>query len=46
MDFTVPLNHIPPLLVRLYVKAKMDIAVARLGLLGVWRSLWEGNQRP
>jgi len=27
-------------------QAKIDIAAARLGLLGVWRSLWDGNQRP
>ena len=27
-------------------QAKIDIVAARLGLLGVWRSLWEGNQRP
>lgn len=25
---------------------KIDVAAAQLGLLGVWRSLWEGNQRP
>jgi hypothetical protein len=27
-------------------QVKIDIAAARLGILGVWRSLWEGNQRP
>lgn len=27
-------------------QARIDIAAARLGLLGVWRSVWEGNQRP
>jgi hypothetical protein len=39
MRFTMPLNHIPPLLVRLHVKAKTDIVVARLGLLGVRHTL-------
>ncbi len=27
-------------------QAKIDIAAAQLRLLGVWRSLWESNQRP
>ncbi|WP_420628134.1 hypothetical protein [Candidatus Leptofilum sp.] len=27
-------------------QARIDVAAAQLGLLGVWRSLWEGNQRP
>lgn len=25
---------------------KIDIAATRSGLLGIWRSLWESNQRP
>jgi hypothetical protein len=27
-------------------QARIDVAASRLGLLGVWRSQWEGNQRP
>ncbi|MAT98682.1 MAG: hypothetical protein CL608_16185 [Anaerolineaceae bacterium] len=27
-------------------QAEIDVAAAQLGMLGVWRSLWEGNQRP
>ena len=27
-------------------QAKIDVAAAQLGMLGVWRSVWEGNQRP
>ena len=27
-------------------QAKIDVTAAQLDLLGVWRSLWEGNQRP
>lgn len=27
-------------------QAKIDRAAAQLGLLGVWRALWETNQRP
>jgi hypothetical protein len=27
-------------------RERLDIAAARLGLLGVWRALWEENQRP
>ncbi|MGB4950576.1 MAG: hypothetical protein WBO55_08080 [Rhizobiaceae bacterium] len=27
-------------------QARIDIVAAQLGALGVWRSLWEGNQRP
>ena len=27
-------------------QAQIDAAAAQLGMLGVWRSLWEGNQRP
>lgn len=26
-------------------QAQIDVAAAQLGVLGVWRSLWEGNQR-
>ena len=27
-------------------QAELEIAAARLGLLGLWRALWEENQRP
>jgi hypothetical protein len=27
-------------------RERLDVAAARLGLLGVWRALWEENQRP
>lgn len=27
-------------------QAAIDVKAAQLGLLGVWRSVWEGNQRP
>ena len=27
-------------------QAEIDVAAAQLGMLGVWRSLWESNQRP
>lgn len=27
-------------------QARIDIAAAQLGILGVWRSLWEDNQQP
>ncbi|MCA9901254.1 MAG: hypothetical protein KC433_23875 [Anaerolineales bacterium] len=27
-------------------QVEIDVAAAQLGMLGVWRSLWEGNQRP
>ena len=28
------------------VQARLDVAAAQQGLLGVWRSIWEANQRP
>ena len=27
-------------------QSEIDVAAAQLGILGVWRSVWEGNQRP